>query len=62
MQKVRAKMLDEQQAIEASEKARKLRELKKVGKSVQREVLLKRQKEKKEAIASAARFRKGMCA
>ena len=76
--KVREKLLSKQKAVERSEKARKLREIKKFGKKVifsaifyamvlfciwtwqvQREVLQKRQKEKKEALEAVKKYRKG---
>ncbi|EIM19426.1 Ebp2-domain-containing protein [Wallemia mellicola CBS 633.66] len=50
MEKIRQKMLDEKSNIEASERARKQRELKKVGKKVQNEKTLERQKSKKEMV------------
>lgn len=50
MEKIRQKMMDEKSNIEASEKARKQRELKKVGKKVQNEKMLERQKSKKDMI------------
>jgi len=59
MKKVRSKLLEKKMSLERSEKAKKLRELRKYGKKVQQEVLLKRQKEKKEMLDSVKKFRKG---
>ncbi|XP_022097234.1 probable rRNA-processing protein EBP2 [Acanthaster planci] len=59
MRKVRKRLIGRQLSIERSEKAKKLRELKKFGKKVQHEVLLKRQKEKKELMESVKKFRRG---
>ncbi|XP_071953659.1 probable rRNA-processing protein EBP2 homolog [Antedon mediterranea] len=59
MQKVKQKIITKKASIEKSEKAKKLRELKKYGKKVQHEVLLKRQKEKKEMIEAVKKYRKG---
>ena len=59
MKKVRQKILSKQMSAERSEKAKKMRELRKYGKKVQQEVLLKRQKEKKEMIESVKKYRKG---
>ncbi|XP_077981147.1 putative rRNA-processing protein EBP2 isoform X2 [Glandiceps talaboti] len=59
MRKVRQKLLSKQLAMERSEKAKKLRDLRKYGKEVQREVLQKRRKEKKELLESVKKFRKG---
>ncbi|TIA82293.1 hypothetical protein E3P94_02257 [Wallemia ichthyophaga] len=50
MEKIRQKMMDEKSNIEASEKARKQRELKKVGKKVQNEKMMERQQSKKDMI------------
>ncbi|XP_039591182.1 probable rRNA-processing protein EBP2 [Polypterus senegalus] len=60
MQKVRAKLLQKQQAMERSEKAKKLRELRKYGKKVQVQVLQKRQKEKKAMMTAVKKYQKGM--
>lgn len=60
MRKVREKILSKQTSVELSEKMRKLRELKKYGKKVQQEVLLKRQKEKKNLADSVKKYRKGV--
>ncbi|XP_005110722.1 probable rRNA-processing protein EBP2 [Aplysia californica] len=59
MKKVRSKLLEKKMSMERSEKAKKLRELRKYGKKVQHEVLLKRQKEKREMLDSVKKFRKG---
>ncbi|XP_038068773.1 probable rRNA-processing protein EBP2 [Patiria miniata] len=59
MRKVRKRLIGKQLTIERSEKAKKLRELKKFGKKIQHEVLLKRQKEKKELMESVKKFRRG---
>ncbi|KAL3867886.1 hypothetical protein ACJMK2_040732 [Sinanodonta woodiana] len=59
MKKVREKLLERQLAIERSEKAKKLRDLRKYGRKVQQEVLQKRQKEKKEMLDAVKKFRKG---
>ncbi|KAK3716742.1 hypothetical protein QZH41_018226 [Actinostola sp. cb2023] len=59
MQRVRSKLLNQQQVMERSEKMKKIREMKKFGKKVQHDVLQKRQKEKKEMIESVKKYRKG---
>ncbi|XP_071800307.1 probable rRNA-processing protein EBP2 [Asterias amurensis] len=59
MRKVRKKLIGKQLAIDRSQKAKKLRELKKFGKKVQHEVLLKRQRDKKELMESVKKFRRG---
>ena len=59
MQKVRERLQTKQNSIEASEKAKKLRELKKYGKKVQQEVQLKRQQEKKDTLQKIQNYRKG---
>jgi rRNA-processing protein EBP2 len=59
MKKVREKLLAKQIGLERSEKAKKLRELRKYGKKVQQEVLLKRQKEKREMADAIKKYRKG---
>lgn len=53
-------MLGDQSAIEASEKAKKQRALRKAGKEIQQGVLLKRQREKSDAMQKIARHRKGL--
>lgn len=58
MQRVRAKLLSKQKAMERSEKAKKQRELKKFGKKVQQEVLQKRQKEKREMMEAVKNYKK----
>ncbi|RWS03344.1 hypothetical protein B4U79_08978 [Dinothrombium tinctorium] len=59
MQRIRTKLIAKQTAIERSEKARRLRQEKKMGKQIQREVLQKRQQEKKELMEKVKKFRKG---
>lgn len=58
MQRVRAKLLSKQQAMERSEKAKKQREMKKYGKKVQQEILQKRQKEKREMMEAVKSYKK----
>jgi len=50
MAKIRDTLKSKKDSIERSEKAKKLRELKKIGKKIQDEVLRKRSKEKKEFL------------
>lgn len=50
MAKIRDNLKSKKDAIEKSEKMKKLRELKKIGKKIQEEVLKKRSKEKKEFL------------
>ncbi|XP_078574836.1 putative rRNA-processing protein EBP2 [Branchiostoma floridae x Branchiostoma japonicum] len=59
MKKVRERLLSKQQGLERAEKVRKVRDMRKYGKQVQQEVLLKRQREKKELIKSVKEYRKG---
>jgi len=59
MKKVRSKLLEKKMGMERSEKVKKLREMKKYGKKVQHEVLLKKQKDKKEMLDTVKKFRKG---
>lgn len=59
MKLVREKLQQKQVSMERSEKAKKLRELRKYGKKVQQEVLQKRQKEKKEMLDAVKKYRKG---
>ncbi|KAL5017199.1 hypothetical protein ScPMuIL_006788 [Solemya velum] len=59
MKKVRENLLEKQLSMDRSEKAKKFRELRKYGKKVQQEVLLKRQKEKREMLDAVKKFRKG---
>ncbi|XP_074642843.1 putative rRNA-processing protein EBP2 [Tubulanus polymorphus] len=59
MKKVREKLLSKEQALERSEKAKKLRNLRKYGKKVQTEVIQKRHKEKREMLDAVKKFRKG---
>jgi len=59
MKKVRSKLLEKTISMQRSEKAKKMREMRKYGKQVQHEVLMKRQKDKKEMLDSVKKFRKG---
>jgi len=59
MQKVRKKLLEKKDGMEASEKAKRQRELKKIGKKVQQNVLQKRQAEKKKMLQEVDRMKKG---
>jgi len=59
MKKVRERLQTKQNSIEASEKAKKMRELKKYGKKVQQEVQLKRQKEKRDLLQKIQNYKKG---
>jgi len=59
MQKVRGKLLSKQHNMEASEKAKKQRQMKKFGKKIQQEVLAKRQKDKKKMLESVDKLKKG---
>lgn len=59
MKRVRERLLHKQLSMEKSEKAKKLRELRKYGKKVQQEILLKRQKDKKEMLEAVKKYRKG---
>lgn len=59
MKRVRERLLHKQLSVEKSEKAKKLRELRKYGKKVQQEILLKRQKDKKEMLEAVKKYRKG---
>ena len=58
MKKIREKLLAKELAMERSEKAKKLRELRKYGKKIQQEVLQKRQKEKREMAEAIKKYRK----
>uniref|UniRef100_A0AAY4CHL7 EBNA1 binding protein 2 n=1 Tax=Denticeps clupeoides TaxID=299321 RepID=A0AAY4CHL7_9TELE len=60
MQKVRQKLIQKQQIMEKSEKAKKLREQRKYGKKVQVEVLQNRQKQKKALMSAVKKYQKGM--
>lgn len=60
MRRVRANIMNETHAVEASEKAKKLRQMKKYGKKVQVQVLEKRQAEKKRTIEEASRHRRNL--
>lgn len=59
MKLVRKKLLEKQVSMEMSEKAKKMRELRKYGKKVQQEVLQKRHKEKKDMMDAVKKYRKG---
>jgi len=59
MQKVRKKLLEKKDGIEKSEQAKRQRELKKIGKKVQQNVLQKRQQEKKKMLQEVDRMKKG---
>jgi len=59
MQKVRRKLLEKKDGIEASEKAKRQRELKKIGKKVQQNVLQKRQAQKKKMLQEVDKMKKG---
>lgn len=62
MKKVRAKLQSLQVAKDRIDKVKKLRELKKFGKKVQHEVLLRKQKEKRETLDAVKKYRKGQSA
>lgn len=59
MQRIRKRLMTEEETVVRSEKARKLREVRKYGKKVQQEILEKRQKEKTKALEAVKKFRKG---
>jgi len=59
MKKVREKLLSKKLSMERSEKAKKMRELRKYGKKVQQDTLLRRQKEKREMMDAVKKFKKG---
>ncbi|CAG0917685.1 unnamed protein product [Notodromas monacha] len=59
MQRVRHKLLDEEEKAENSAKARRLRELKKFGKQAQVAVLQRRHDDKKQIMEQIKKFRKG---
>ncbi|CAG2160617.1 unnamed protein product [Oppiella nova] len=59
MKKVRENIVKRQTAMDASEKAKKMRELKKYGKKIQTEVLIKRQKEKREMMDRLKKYKSG---
>lgn len=59
MKKVQEHLNAKREALEKSEQAKKLREMKKMGKKIQQEVLAKRQKEKKELIEKVKAYKKG---
>lgn len=59
MSKIQNNLKSKQEALEKSEKAKKLREMKKMGKKIQHEVLLNRQKEKREMLDKVKAYKKG---
>ena len=59
MKKVRENIVRRQTAMELSEKAKKMRELKKYGKKIQQEVLVKRQKDKREMLDKLKKYKSG---
>lgn len=59
MLKVREKLLSKQVAIERTEKVRALREQKKQGKKIQREIVESRKKEKKQMMNALKKTKKG---
>lgn len=59
MKKVREHLIAKQETLEKSAKAKKLREMKKMGKQIQQQVLKKRQEEKKEILNKVNKFKKG---
>ncbi|KAH9412500.1 putative rRNA-processing protein EBP2 [Dermatophagoides pteronyssinus] len=59
MKKVHQKLETRQTTLEASDKAKRQRELKKYGKKVQQEIQLKRQQEKRELLEKIQRYKKG---
>lgn len=59
MKKVRENIVRRQTAMESSEKAKKMRELKKYGKKIQQEVMVKRQKEKREMLDKLKKYKSG---
>ncbi|OTF78915.1 rRNA-processing protein EBP2-like protein [Euroglyphus maynei] len=59
MKKVHQKLETRQTTLEASDKAKRQRELKKFGKKVQQEIQLKRQQEKRDLLEKIQRYKKG---
>jgi len=59
MSKIRQKLHDRKDNMEKSEKAKKQRQLKKIGKKVQQDVLKKRQEDKKKMLQTVDRIKKG---
>jgi len=59
MQKVKQKILVKKKQIERSQKAKQIREMRKLGKKVQTEVMLQRSKEKRELMEKIKKFKKG---
>merc|ERR1712168_116627 len=59
MQKVRKKLLEKKDKMILSEKAKKQRQLKEIGKKIQQDVLQKRQSEKKKMLEEVDRMKKG---
>lgn len=59
MAKIAKSLESKQESLLKSEKAKKLREMKKMGKKIQQEVLLGRQKEKREMLDKVKAYKKG---
>lgn len=59
MARIQSNLKGKQEVLEKSEKAKKLREMKKMGKKIQHEVLLNRQKEKREMLEKVKAYKKG---
>lgn len=59
MKKVQEHLNAKRDALEKSEQAKKLREMKRMGKKIQQEVLANRQKEKKQLIDKVKAYKKG---
>jgi len=59
MQKVRKKLLEKKDRMILSDKAKKQRQYKKIGKKIQQDVLQKRQGEKKKMLQEVDRMKKG---
>ncbi|XP_013869720.1 putative rRNA-processing protein EBP2 [Austrofundulus limnaeus] len=60
MQKIRQKLISKQMNLEKSERAKKIREQRKFGKKVQKEVIQRRQTEKKAMLSAVKKYQKGM--
>lgn len=59
MSKIQNNLKSKQEALEKSGKAKKMREMKKMGKKIQHEVLLNRQKEKRDMLDKVKAYKKG---
>ena len=59
MKRVQEHLNSKREALEKSEQAKKMREMKKMGKKIQQEVLANRQKEKKQLIDKVKAYKKG---